>query len=51
MTSTNMNIYDITYIVFMFDLISSRLSNKSEHLQSVDSFEAYSVMFDKYFAS
>ena len=51
MTSKSMNIYDISYIVFMFDFISSRLSNKSEDLRSVGSIEAYSVMFDKCFVS
>ena len=35
----------------MFDLTSSSLSNKSEDLRSVDSFEACSDMFDKYFVS
>ena len=51
MTSKNMNIYDITYIVFLFDLLSSRLNNTAEDLRSVDSFlsiRCYGVMFDKY---
>ena len=50
-TSKNMNIYDITYIVFLFDLLSSRLNNTAEDLRSVDSFlsiRCYGVMFDKY---